>query len=213
VATETTAEEDCAILDPDQGPDAAYEVFPAPSTLPLLLADLFPRLQPVEIDLGSGRGRFLVGAAQSHPDRNFLGVERLLGRVRKTRRQAHRLGLQNLRVLRFDIDSTLRHLLPANSVQRFHLSFPDPWPKRRHHRRRVVSREFLEAVHAALRTGGDLCIKTDHGDYFAWIRKLSAATSFQPATWCDDDYPSTDFEDLFNARRLPIYRLRLVKMN
>jgi tRNA (guanine-N7-)-methyltransferase len=213
VETETTAEGRKAVLEREQGPDAVLEVFSEDLFSPVPLAALFPRLQPVEIDLGSGAGQFLVGAAQRYPDRNFLGVERLLGRVRKTRRQAYQLGLLNLRVLRFDIDHALRCLLPANSVRRFHLSFPDPWPKRRHHRRRVVRPEFFEAAHAALQPGGDLWIKTDHEGYFAWICKLVPETRFQLASCCDDEYPSTDFEDLFTAKQLPIYRLRLVKAN
>src|SRR4051812_44534650 len=88
-------------------PGAALEVFPGHAREPFRLADVFPRTQPVEVDLGSGSGQFLVGAAQHYPERNFLGVERLLGRVRKARRKADQLGLQNVRVLRSEIDYTV----------------------------------------------------------------------------------------------------------
>ena len=195
----------------DGTPDAAFEVFPDDIFSRLPLAELFPRVQPVEIDLGSGPGQFLIGAARRYPDRNFLGVERLLGRVRKTRRQACRWGLQNARVLSFEIGYTLQYLLPANSVRRLHLSFPDPWPKRRHHRRRLVDLDFFTAAHAALEPGGDLCIKTDHADYFTCMRKLAPDTPFRLADDWDDGYPTTDFEELFIAEGLPTYRLRLVK--
>ena len=191
---------------------ATLEIFPGDCREPLQLADVFPRVQPVEVDLGSGSGQFLVGAAQHYPDRNFLGVERLLGRVRKTRRKAHQLGLQNVRVLRSEIDYTVRYLLPKASVNRFHLSFPDPWPKRRHHRRRVVDLEFFEAVYESLSGEGDLWIRTDHTDYFQYIQKLVSETRFTMAAWSDESYPTTDFEDRFQEQQLPIYRLRITKV-
>ncbi|HEY0789889.1 MAG TPA: tRNA (guanosine(46)-N7)-methyltransferase TrmB, partial [Chthoniobacterales bacterium] len=178
---------------------------------PLELAEVFPRAQPIEVDLGSGPGQFLVGAAQYYPERNFLGVERLLGRVRKSRRKAHNLGLQNVRVLRSEIDYTVRHLLPAGSIRRFHLSFPDPWPKRRHHRRRLIDLGFFEAAYDSLDSGGDLWIRTDHTDYFNFIQKLVPATRFITSEWSDEFYPTTDFEDLFQEKQLPVYRLRLTK--
>jgi tRNA (guanine-N7-)-methyltransferase len=197
----------------ERAPDAAFEVFPNNILTPIPLDGIFARPQPVEVDLGSGSGQFLIEASQRYPDHNFLGVERLLGRVRKTRRRAWKLGLNNLRVLRFEIDYTVRYLLAPGSIWRFHLSFPDPWPKRRHQRRRVVDQEFFEAVHTALQTGGELWIKTDHAEYFASIRKLVPQTLFELAEWVGDDYPSTDFEDLFALKQLPIYRLRLLKVN
>ena len=160
-------------------PDAALEVFPNDIFMPLSLGEIFMRSQPVEVDLGSGSGQFLVAASQRYPGHNFLGVERLLGRVRKTRRRAWKLGLQNLRVLRFEINYTVRYLLPPDSIWRFHLSFPDPWPKRRHQRRRVVDREFFGAVYRALQPRGELWIKTDHAEYFASIEKLVPEMPFQ----------------------------------
>lgn len=201
------------IFTDEQAPDAAFEIFPSNVLTPIPLGAVFMRPQPVEVDLGSGPGQFLIGASQRYPDRNFLGVERLLGRVRKTRRRAWKLGLQNLRILRFEIDYTVRHLLPPDSIWRFHLSFPDPWPKRRHHRRRVVHQAFFEAAHLALQPGGELWIKTDHAEYFAHIRKLVPPRLFELGGWAGDDYPSTDFEDLFALKQLPIYRLRLLKAN
>ncbi|MBV8899740.1 MAG: tRNA (guanosine(46)-N7)-methyltransferase TrmB [Verrucomicrobia bacterium] len=201
------------IFTDERAPDAAFEVFPDTILTPIPLGEIFARPQPVEVDLGSGSGQFLIEASQRYPDHNFLGVERLLGRVRKTRRRAWKLGLQNLRVLRFEIDYTVRYLLPPGSIWRFHLSFPDPWPKRRHQRRRVVDQAFFEAVHTALQTRGELWIKTDHAEYFATIRKLVPQALFHLAEWVGDDYPSTDFEDLFALKQLPIYRLRLLKAN
>lgn len=191
-----------------------YEVFPADLRRPLLIGEIYGNDRPLEIDLGSGSGKFLVEAGQRFPERNFLGIERLLGRVRKTRRKACQLSLGNVRVLRVEIDYAVKYLLPPGSVSRFHLSFPDPWPKRRHHSRRLVDEEFFGAIAFALESSGELWIKTDHADYFRWIEKILAGVSptFHEAPW-ECEYPNTDFDETFAAENLPIYRLRLRKTN
>jgi tRNA (guanine-N7-)-methyltransferase len=141
-------------------------------------------------------------------------VERLLGRVRKTLRAASRLGLTNVRVLRLEIDYTIRFLLSPGSVSRLHLSFPDPWPKRRHSRRRLVDEEFLAASASALAVGGELWIKTDHADYFQRITKAvdSRKDFFVCVPW-SEEYPRTDFEETYRSQNLSIYQLRLRKVN
>ena len=149
------------------------ELFPPSILEPLSLGEIFLTDRLIEVDLGSGPGKFLVESALKFPDRNFLGIERLLGRVRKTCRVASEIGLTNLRVLRLELDYTVRYLLPENSVWRFHLNFPDPWPKRRHHTRRVVDGEFLEAIYRSLIDGGEFWIKTDHEAYFQQITRAA----------------------------------------
>ena len=190
-----------------------FEIFPADLCQPILLSEIFGNDRPIEIDLGSGSGKFLVESGVRYPERNFLGIERLLGRVRKTRRKACQLKLGNVRVLRVEIDYAVRYLLLPNSISRFHLSFPDPWPKRRHHTRRLVDGEFLEAISAALEANGELWIKTDHVEYFRWIEKMAALapTTFAEAPW-EHAYPNTDFDETFAAENAPIYRLRLRKV-
>jgi tRNA (guanine-N7-)-methyltransferase len=190
------------------------EIIPADIFEPFSFAAVFENQRPVEIDLGSGSGRFLIEAACQYPERNFFGVERLLGRVRKTLRSASQLGLTNVRVLRLEIDYTLRYLLSPGSVSRLHLAFPDPWPKRRHHRRRLVDEEFLAASASALVAGGELWIKTDHEDYFECITKAadSQRSLFVSVPW-SEEYPRTDFEDTYRSQNLPIYQLRLRKVN
>jgi tRNA (guanine-N7-)-methyltransferase len=191
-----------------------YEVFPADLCRPLLLSEVFGNDRPLEIDLGSGSGKFLIEAGLRYSERNFLGIERLLGRVRKTRRKACQLSLGNVRVLRVEIDYAVKYLVPPGSVSRFHLSFPDPWPKRRHHSRRLVDEGFFEAIAAALDSTGELWIKTDHADYFRWIEKMVALVSstFHDVPW-EYEYPNTDFDETFAAENVPIYRLRLRKIN
>jgi tRNA (guanine-N7-)-methyltransferase len=198
-------------VSPEVVEEQQFEVFPSDLCQPILLSEIFGNDRPIEIDLGSGSGKFLVESGVRYPDRNFLGIERLLGRVRKTRRKACQLKLGNVRVLRVEIDYAVRYLLLPNSISRFHLSFPDPWPKRRHHTRRLVDGEFLEAISAALGANGELWIKTDHVEYFRWIEKMAALTTFAEAPW-EHDYPNTDFDETFAAENAPIYRLRLRKV-
>ena len=190
------------------------EIIPTDILESLSFAAIFENERPIEIDLGSGSGRFLIEAARQYPERNFFGVERLLGRVRKTLRAASRLGLTNVRVLRLEIDYTVRFLLSPGSVSRLHLSFPDPWPKRRHSRRRLVDEGFLAASASALAIGGELWIKTDHADYFQRITKAvdSRKDLFVCVPW-SEEYPRTDFEETYRSQNLSIYQLRLRKVN
>jgi len=196
-----------------QSPEDILGIFPTTILEQLLLPAVFGNDHPVEVDLGSGPGSFLVEAAERFPERNFLGVERLLGRVRKTCRKAWHRGIRNLRVLRLEIDYTVRYLIPSNSIARFHLYFPDPWPKRRHAVRRIADVEFFEALWGALIDSGEVWIKTDHREYFDQIERLlpRIGHQFVPTEWSNEPYPVTDFEAEFLERNLPIYRLRLRK--
>jgi tRNA (guanine-N7-)-methyltransferase len=178
------------------------------------MSDLFPREAPFEVDIGSGEGSFLLTMAQRHPERNFLGIERLLGRIRKTCRAAARRHLANVRMLRLEIAYALRYVLPFESVSVAHVLFPDPWPKRYHQSRRLIQDGFMEALHGILVPGGELRIKTDDQPYFLWMEKvLARAKGYERLDWVDDlEYPTTDFEARFVAQGLPIYRARLRKI-
>lgn len=191
----------------------SIELIPADYFKPLDISAAFARHAPLEVDVGSGEGSFLLALAQQRSNHNFLGIERLLGRVRKTCRRAARLGLENVRILRLENSYSVRFMMPPSSVTTFHILFPDPWPKRRHWRRRLIQPDFLDAVSAALVTHGELRIKTDDAPYFAYIREvLKARSDFRETMWPDEEeYPQTDFERGFVARGLPIYRVRLVK--
>ncbi len=173
----------------------------------LAWSDLFPQAQPVELELGSGDGSFLVEHARQHPARNFLGVERLLGRLRKLDRKARRAGLVNLRLIRLEAGYLVEYLLPAASVTAIHLYFPDPWPKRRHESHRLVNETFVEAVSRALVPGGILHLRTDDAEYLAHMQALFGRhPAFQPAaTPADLLALETDFERDFRAQGKPIH--------
>jgi tRNA (guanine-N7-)-methyltransferase len=178
------------------------ELVPESILLPLNLSEAFPKAGPLEIDVGCGDGSFLNQIAKANPGRNFLGIERLLGRVRKTCRKAARQGLENVRVLRLESSYAVRYLLPPKSVEVVHVMFPDPWPKRRHHGRRLINNEFVDAVWAALVHGGELRLTTDDLPYFKHMEEvMRLRKDFQIEPWHPgEDYPQTDFERHFRAQ-------------
>lgn len=154
--------------------------------------------RPLEIDLGCGDGSFLVAMAVQHPERNFLGVERLAGRVAKVARKITAAGLTNARVLRLESVYTVGWLLPAASVTRLHLLCPDPWPKKKHHARRLMAiPEFHRGLHRILEPQGEFLFKTDDAEYFAvGTAEFDALSDFERLDWPEDAffYAQTDFE-------------------
>ncbi len=170
--------------------------------------------RPLEVDLGCGDGSFLMEMASHHPERDFLGVERLLGRVRKVCRKITRRKLDNARVLRLESRYVVEWLLPEASVSRLHLLCPDPWPKVRHHRRRLVQADFLTAVLRALEPGGEFLFMTDHEEYFLWAEdKVAEFGKFERLPWDEKTffYPKTDFQELWESEGKTMWRLRCRK--
>jgi tRNA (guanine-N7-)-methyltransferase len=126
--------------EPVSRPEIPSLIYPLASILERLEpAKLFPKPQPLEVELGSGDGSFLAQYAARHPERNFIGVERLLGRLRKLDRKGRRAGLTNLRGVRIESAYFLEYLLPSHAASVLHVYFPDPWPKRRHRRHPAAS--------------------------------------------------------------------------
>ena len=193
--------------------EAGVEYVPKSLTRVLEFDKVFSRVAPLEIDLGCGDGAFLAALAQENPAHNFLGIERLLGRVRSVCRKVARLDLKNARILRMESNYAVTHLLPPASVTTFHLLFPDPWPKRRHHRRRAFTPEFVSSIHRALIAGGLFHVATDHADYFHQIERVIAATDMFVVSREQNHFPPTSFEQKYVARGLSIHRLLLRKVS
>ena len=175
---------------------------------PLALAALFPRSQPAVVDVGCGKGRFLAGRARRFPEFNYLGIDRMADRLRRLDRRVSRTALPNVRLLRAEAWYAVRYLLPAASIRTVFLLFPDPWPKRRHHKHRLFGPEFMDALHRCLEPNGEFHVATDHLDYFETIRKLMADDRrFDPAAFADlTDEERTDFELIFLSQGKPIGR-------
>jgi tRNA (guanine-N7-)-methyltransferase len=164
--------------------------------------ELFPVAQPIEVELGSGDGSFLSEHARRHPERNFVGVERLLGRLRKLNRNGLRAGLRNLRLIRLEAAYLVEYLLPPASVHALHLYFPDPWPKRKHRKHRLVNETFVNAVQRALVPGGTVYLRTDDADYFAQMQAVFGASTAFSETETPEALRAilTDFERDFHAQ-------------
>ncbi len=191
---------------------SAVELVPANYFAPLDLATVFSRPAPLEVDLGCGDGSFLVAMAEKFPERNFLGIERLFGRVRSACGRATRQAVSNVRVLRVETSYAMEYLLPPDSATAVHLLFPDPWPKQRHQRRRIVTRDFLAALYRLLAPRGLFRVATDQADYFAAIRELVAGAALvEEPVGREESFPLTTFEKRFRANGAPIYRLGLRK--
>lgn len=176
--------------------------------------EIFPGSAPMELDIGCGEGSFLLAMARHYPERRFLGLERLLGRVRKVCRQAARDGLTNVRVLRLESAYALECLLPPAAFSRLHLLFPDPWPKKRHHRRRFLQDAQVPHLARVLTPDGELLFKTDHADYFeAGLQAIAEAGGFERLDWPEDAffYPRSDFEGLWLSQQKPVYKARFSK--
>jgi tRNA (guanine-N7-)-methyltransferase len=173
---------------------------------PLQLDEVFDPARPLEIDIGCGKGRFLLARAAATPETQYLGVDRLLERVRKTDGKLCRAGLRNVRLLRLEAGYTVAFLLPPHRVRTFYVYFPDPWPKRRHHKRRLMSPEFREAVWSRLVPGGRIEFATDHLDYLAEIQRLFRGDprfrEVPPLPRSEAE--RTDFEIIFRSQGLPI---------
>lgn len=193
---------------------AAAEIIPRSTLEPIDCAEIFGRNAALEVDLGCGDGSFLAGLAEANPARDFVGVERLAGRVRSACRKIGHCRLTNARVLRHDILHALQQLFAPGSVDIFHLMFPDPWPKSRHQSRRIVSTSFLRAVSRALKFEGELRIATDDEDYFASIAETVNASTFAICEPQDAvEFPTSTFEQRFRANGTGIHRLVLRKVS
>lgn len=175
---------------------------------PLRMKELFSEARPAELEIGCGDGGFLLGYARDHSGRNFAGVERLLGRIRKLDKQARREGLKNLRLLRFEARYLIRHLLPADAFEAIHIYFPDPWPKDRHARHRLVDDDFPAMAARLLTACGVIHLRTDNEPYFKQMQAAFEADGGFAAEETPADLATrkTEFETSFNAQGIPTLR-------
>ena len=186
---------------------------PSPGTI-LDPSSLFPRpVRETWLEIGFGAGEHLAWQADRHPDVGFLGAEMFLNGVARLLRRVEQGCQQNLRILVGDGRSLLRSL-PEGSLGRVFILFPDPWPKTRHNRRRLIQTETLDWLARALRPGAEIRIATDHPDYLLWIvERLRHHPAFRwpvsgPDAWRQrpTDWPATRYEEkAIAAGRVPIY--------
>jgi tRNA (guanine-N7-)-methyltransferase len=172
---------------------------------PLPIRNLFPQVQPLHVELGAGDGSFFAAYAQAHPEWNFIGVERLLGRLRKIEKKAKRAGLENVRLVRIEAEYFTRYLLPANCAAAMHIYFPDPWPKRRHWKNRLINAEFTRVLQRVLVPDGVLYLRTDDAAYFEqMVESFRTNRAFEKIEMPRELLAFvTDFERGFHGRGVP----------
>jgi tRNA (guanine-N7-)-methyltransferase len=159
--------------------------------------------RPVELDVGSGRGLFLVNSAMSRTDVNFLGIEIDYTEGRRGARRLMKRHLPNARVLGGDVRVVLGRLIAPGSVAAIHVYFPDPWWKQRHRKRRVFNEQFVELCALALTPGGLLHSWTDVEEYFGVISGLMAAHPAFEALPAPPERPPThdmDYQTSFERK-------------
>ena len=159
--------------------------------------------QPIELDMGCGKGRFALDLAAYYPDRLILGSDVMLGRLRRVARKVERRGLENVELLRAESIELVGYQLPDCSVRRLHLLCPDPWPKARHRHQRLITTDFLTRVARVLEPDGVLHIATDHTPYLLATKALLDALPFfaaAPDRLDDLRDLKTDFELTWEQR-------------
>jgi tRNA (guanine-N7-)-methyltransferase len=168
----------------------------------------FARRAPLEVEIGSGKARFLVASARACPAHDFLGVERSLSYYRLCRERVARAGLSNVRVVRADGRMFVETALAPASVHAFHIYFPDPWPKKKQRKRRLLDGVFLDLLAARLEPAGTLRIATDHPDYGADLGSLlETVAGLERLEWTSlPAPPPTHYELKYVEEGRPIWR-------
>jgi len=140
------------------------------------ITEFFPDTEiPLEVEIGCGKGKFLVERAETLPGVNFLGLDRVGKWMKRPEKRAERNRLGNVRFLKAEARAYLSRCLTPESVSVFHVYFPDPWPKRRQQKRRLVSEEFMRLVYSRLKPGGLLELVTDDARYAERMNSLVGA--------------------------------------
>jgi tRNA (guanine-N7-)-methyltransferase len=191
---------------PFQAGPRALSVAPQPA---LDLSALFGRQADLVLEIGCGHGETLTAAAQLHPETDFLGCEVFEPALASTLGKIAAGGLTNVRLLAGDAQGALRHLIAPDSLAQLWVFFPDPWPKTRHHKRRLVSAAFADLAASRLRLGGWLRLATDWPDYAAAMVEALDATAALTAVPAGrfSERPETKFERRAHQQGRPVQDL------
>lgn len=193
---------------------AAQEMLLSEKGNRLCRENIFGNSNPVEIEIGSGRGRFLIRRAVQNPLINLIGIERALKFYRILKEKVGNLSLKNVRVVHSEAEIFIRLFIPPQSVSVFHVYFPDPWPKTRHRKRRIVKRDFMDMLHNHLVDEGLVCFATDYKDYFDWIVRVVGSCEGWEKVYCkslnpedaDPEEAPTSYERKYIMQGRQIYK-------
>lgn len=182
-------------------------------------AALFGDANPVEVEIGTGKAGFLLRRARAYPDVNFLGIEWANKFYKFAADRFRRWDVGNVRMVRTDASHFIREQCPRESLGVLHVYHPDPWPKKRHHGRRLFQKPFVEAATACLVPGGRIAVQTDHAEYFEQIREVLLAhpalseTEFHDAEFGveSEGTVATNFEIKYLREGREMYQLAVVR--
>lgn len=185
---------------------------------PLDFAQLFGNTRPVELEIGFGKGTFLVEQAVARPETNFFGIEYANWFFRYASDRLRRRSPSNARTVRAEANFFIKEFIPDSSISVLHIYFPDPWPKARHHKRRLIQESFVPVMHRILRPGGRVQIVTDHRGYFEEnIDPVIRSSGFKivdynrPGSAAEGEYVGTNFERKYRREGRPFYAIAGMK--
>ena len=174
---------------------------------------VFQNRQPIHMELGTGRGDFIIGMAKLYPEMNFIGIEKYTSVIIDVLEKLLKEPLPNVKLLNID-GSQLEEIFAENELQRIYLNFSDPWPKKRHHKRRLTHTNFLKKYRRILTKSGEIHMKTDNQALFeaslAYFSSFGYALKNISLNLHESTYPNpvmTEYEQKFSAKGHPIYRL------
>ncbi|GMV82298.1 MAG: hypothetical protein AMXMBFR7_34820 [Planctomycetota bacterium] len=185
------------------------ELLPGQLPLPLDWALIFGRRAPLGVEIGSGGGRFVIGEAERHPEMDWLGIETAGHYFYTMKERVAKRRLPNLKVVRTDGADLVASCFPDASVSAYHIYFPDPWPKARHRKRRLIKPAFVQQLKRTLAPEGVLYFATDHRDYCEEAEPVLRAeldVTPHPEPWPDAPRGRTNFEAKYMIAGRPIYR-------
>ena len=162
---------------------------------PVNLANLFPTPQPVFLEIGCGKGEFISTYSVKHPECNLLGLEAAPKRIVNTLKKLCPDKHPNVRLMRLFVDESISSIFPPESISGVFIQHPDPWPKRKHHRRRLIQESFLSALASILKPGAQVQVSTDHSGYAAWILEEFLASPCFISVYDDPLRIQSTFED------------------
>jgi tRNA (guanine-N7-)-methyltransferase len=179
---------------------------------------IFGNSAGVTLEIGFGSGFATAEIAQANPDKNYLGVEVHRPGIGRLLWEIEKRSLKNIRIVEYDAAAVTEKMIPACSLDAVHIFFPDPWPKKRHHKRRLIQRPFVFTLAQCLKPGGYLYMVTDWEDYAIWaLEALSSCTFLKnayenfavPQSW----RPKTKFEQKGLAKNHKIMELYFIRGN
>ncbi len=184
-------------------------------------SDVFGRNNPVHIEIGSGRGTFLVNQAKVFEKIDFLGIEWASKYYKYAVDRIGRQRIGNVRIIRTEAASFIANSINSSTVECFHIYFPDPWPKKRHHKRRFICAENVAQMTRCLKKGGLINITTDYAEYFeqmqnvfeGFAEKLKPIKFVRPAGAEGDELVGTNYERKYLKEKRNIFTLAFRKLS